>query len=416
MLGFCLVLLRRIDAVPALAALVAPAASGSGRSRLQLHTARVMPTHICLGLMDVLGRFRVYLLTVLVFIISSFIMIVPVNLATTVADPGFISYLGLASADVRMDLRNTAGDMRGRFDEASRGVAADPQVAASTGLATAGYDVLADGEWSPIQIENGDHTAFPISYLDGTAPTGPGEIALSWAWANDLDLDLGGVLEVRDPTDGSSHHLTVTGVYQDMTNGGRTAKGALPADSGRPLWYVIVVDLVEGTDATAVAATWAEAYSPARVTESSAFVDQALGETTRQIRLAAVVATVVAAALAAIMTALFTQMLLARDRAPITIQTALGAPLSGIRVQYLTRMWVVLALGVVVGTLSANLLGPGLVSTVTRMLGASRLQFTVEPWLAYLACPALLFLCVGAAALVATATIRRHPIAALNVD
>lgn len=440
LMAFTAVLLRRIDRVTALEGLQPPAAVGAGRSRMSLHRARRTPVHVRLGLMDVVGRAGAYALTGIVFLTSAFIMIVPVNMATTLADPGFIRHSGVASSDVRIDLRNNVSDMRSRYAQVLDEVAETPETGHVAGLVAAGYEALhpGDGTWSSITIENGDHSAFPIGYLEGTAPTDPGDVALSWSNANDLGLSVGSSLEVRGrglapgtesgdadgDADGDEEPgtapgtvtLTVTGVYQDITNGGRTAKGMLPQDSGTPNWYVILVDLGDGGDAETIIDDWSARFAPARVTDSSEYMSQTLGETISRIRLVAALSATVAAALAGLMTILFTRMLLVRDAAAVSIQSALGADRSGLRMQYLTRMWVVLAIGVVAGTLAANLLGPPLVSSLTRLVGAVRIPFTIDPWLAYVACPMALFAVVGAAALAATFIMRPKPISTLNAD
>jgi len=44
--------------------------------------------------------------------------------------------------------------------------------------------------------------------------------------------------------------MVVSGIYQDVTNGGRTAKAAsLPFDPDNVLWYVVSVDVKPGKDA-----------------------------------------------------------------------------------------------------------------------------------------------------------------------
>jgi putative ABC transport system permease protein len=93
LVSFVLVLLRRFDRISAVTALSAGATSQPTATRLRLHRSR-MPAQVRLGAMDVVGRWPVYLLLVLVFAVSAFIMIVPVNSATTANAPEFINYMG----------------------------------------------------------------------------------------------------------------------------------------------------------------------------------------------------------------------------------------------------------------------------------------------------------------------------------
>lgn len=415
---FCLLLLRRVDQESAVEALRSAARGGNGPGRVRLHRAGRLDPHVRLGLMDLLARPRVYLLTLAVYLACAFVAVVPVGMATTVASPTFITYLGVAPSDVRVDLRDTGGEaMAERFEQARRLVADDPQVERQAALVTHSTEVYEakDDAWSRLTVENGDHSVFPTAYLEGQAPVGDDEIALSWMNADQMGVGLGDTLRVRAGDD-EELSLSLSGIYQDVTNGGRTAKASIEKDLGNPVWYVISADLAPGVDVEEVTARWGDDLAPARVTDTAGYLEQTLGGVGDQLRIAAVVSVVVAALLAALMTSLFVQLLLARDVASVTIQQALGVPARGIRVQYLTRTWVLLLAGVALGTVAAVLLGPPLVSAVMSLMGATRVELVLNPWLVLVLCPVVLVLAVGAATLASTSGIRRHSITTLAAE
>jgi putative ABC transport system permease protein len=191
------------------------------------------------------------------------------------------------------------------------------------------------------------------------------------------------------------------------------------------MWYVIGAELVPGTDATATAEAYGDRFAPAKVAAIEQWRLQTLGPIAEQVTVAAAVSTLVAIALAVLMTALFTRMLLARDAGQIAIQRAIGADDGGLRLQYLTRIVVVLVLGVLVGTLAANTLGERLFNLMfgamyggfeTLGQGTSRIDFAVSAALAYLALPAALLLSVTAATLASARSIAHATIATLTTE
>lgn len=404
LLAGCALLLRRFGQISAVEALRSGGQDGPATGRLRLHTSRVVPTHVRLGLMDVVASARSYLVTLLVFVVCAFIVIVPTNLYTSMGSPQMFTQLGLGETDVLVDLRDVDDQTADRFADISASLTADPRVAAHAALITTAvqaHDDSAD-EWTRLAVTNGDHTIIPLTYLHGAAPTSPDQIALSWSNATALKKNVGDALQVRSGE--VVQELEVTGVYQDLTNGGLTAQAQLSI--GTPLWYSLHIQLNEGVDAAALVAEWSTEFAPARVVDSAEFQRQTMGGTVSQLGLAAGASALVAAVLAGLMTALFTQLLVARDARQITISAALGAPRSGLRVQYLTRLWTVLATGVVLGTIAANVLGPLMMGLVMRSMGATRISFTVNPWLAYLAAPALLLAVVGVSTFLVTRTVR----------
>jgi putative ABC transport system permease protein len=421
---FVVVLLRRFKRISAVAALSAGAPSRqSGATRLRLHRSR-MPVHLRLGVMDVIGRWPTYLLLFFVFAVSTFIMIVPVNSATTATAPDFIHYMGIGPVDLRLDLDHADDTSEEQFSQAVEQFEADPDVTAIAPMVTTRNDTVdRDGNPTSLYIENGDHTRLPISYADGRAPASGSEIALSLLALNESGRDVGDTLPVE--VEGQVRDLDIVGSYQDITRGGKTAKASLPTDGGEVMWYVIGIDLADGANATEVSQAHAGQLAPATIADIDRWREQTLGPTADLLTIAAIVAACVAVALAVLMTALFTRMLIARDEGQIAIQRAIGADDAGIRRQYLTRMLLVLVLGVVVGTVAANTLGETLFNLMFGVMfggfeslgqGTSRIDFAVAPLLAYLLLPAVFLAAVAGATAASSRNISTADISSLTTE
>ena len=420
---FILVLLRRLDKVSAVSALSAGATGQQPAARLRLHRSR-MPVHLRLGTMDVTGRWTTYLLLFFVFAVSTFILIVPVNSATTANAPGFITYMGTGTVDLRIDLRQVDDTSAGQYASTVEQLGADPDAATVAPMVTTRNDsVDADGNAISLYVENGDHTVLPVTYADGRPPQDASEIALSLLALNQAGRQVGDSLPVQ--VGSQDHDLSIVGSYQDITNGGKTAKSSLPTDDDEVLWYVIGVQLTPGTDPGATAAAYSEQFAPATVADIEQWRAQTLGPIANQLTITAGASAVVAVALAMLMTALFTRMLIARDAGPIAIQRAIGADDAGLRRQYLTRVVLVLALGVLVGTLAANTVGQGVFNLMFEGMyggfeslgqGTSRIDFAVVPLLTYLALPGALLAGVAVATIASTRSISTTSISTLTTD
>jgi len=260
-------------------------------------------------------------------------------------------------------------------------------------------------------------------YADGRAPTSGSEIALSLLALNESGRDVGDTLPVE--VDGQVRDLVIVGSYQDITRGGKTAKASLPTEGEEVMWYTIGIDLAPGADATEVSQAYADQLAPGKIADIDGWREQTLGPIAGQLTVAAVVAAVVAVALAVLMTALFTRMLVARDQGQIAIQRAIGADDAGLRRQYLTRMLLVLVVGVIVGTIAANTLGETLFNLMFEAMfggfealgqGTSRIDFAVSPWLAYLLLPAVFLAAVTAATAASSRTISTADISTLATE
>jgi len=421
---FVRLLLHRFNSISPVTALSAGATGKQSKAvRLRLHRSR-MPVHVRLGIMDVIGRWPTYVLLFFVFAVSTFIMIVPISSAATANAPDFINYMGTGTVDLRVDLRYVDDASPAQFSRTVEQLGADPDAATIAPMVTTRNDTVdSDGNAVSLYVENGDHTRLPVTYADGRAPTEASEIALSLLALNQAGRQVGDTLPVE--VGGESRDLTIVGSYQDITNGGKTAKSMLPTDGNDVMWYMVGVELAPGVAATEKAQEYTERFAPAKVADIEQWRVQTLGPIAEQITVTAVVSAVVAVALAMLMTALFTRMLVARDAGQIAIQRAVGAGDAGLRGQYLTRILLVLVLGVIVGTVAANTLGEGLFNLMFEGLfggfetlgqGTSRIDFAVNPLLAYVALPAALLGSVAAATAASSRLTGNASISALTTE
>lgn len=391
----CMIILRRFNRISAVEALRSGTAGGAltAFKRLRLAMSRILDVNIFLGLRDVAQRFRMFGLLCFVFFFCAGIMLVPVHFLTTMTSPTIISYMGIGKSDIRIDLRQSE-EVAARFEEMLATLAEDDDVARFTPLVTSQFKMVhSNGEVETLMVESGDFSLFPLDYVHGAAPRDESDIALSMLNAQDMDKQVGDSLTLL--VNGQEQIMTVSGIYQDVTNGGRTAKAVVPFDPENVLWYTVSLDLLSPERIAAKVHEYAETFYPARITDLEGYVGQTLGNTIEQLRKVTLAAVAVGLLVAMLMTALFLKMLIARDASQIAIMKGLGFSLRHIRIQYLTKAITLLVVGILLGTVFSNTLGQRMVSVLWSFMGASRISFVIDPALAYLLLPLLMMAAVA---------------------
>ncbi|MCF7933383.1 MAG: ABC transporter permease [Spirochaetia bacterium] len=364
-------------------------------SRLSLNQNNLVPVNVFLGIKDVLSRKSLYATMLAVLIIAACIIIFPQNLYNTISSKDFISYMGVGSYDLRFDIQQT-DSIPEKASLIAQALSADPEVTASAVYTTKVYTLITDeGSREQITVELGDHSVFPISYAQGSGVSSEDEIALSSINARELGTQVGDTLTLL--LNGSPRVLTVSGIYSDITNGGKTAKASFSDPSARTMWAVISAALDDPSLAEEKTRGYAELFGYAKVSGVDAYIDQTFGSTIESVRKAAGAAAAVALAVSVLVTLLFMKMLIARDRYPIAVMKALGFTSADIRVQYISRSVFVLLIGVVLGTVAANTLGEVLAGKVIAAFGAASFSFTIDPFTAYLISPLMMAAAVLAA-------------------
>lgn len=387
---FCRTVLRRFRSISAVEALRTGSLGDSQiiRNRLSLSRNRWSSVPVFLGLKEVVQRLKLFRLLLFVFVVSSFIMIVPINFLNTLQAPSFISYMGVGQSDIRIDLRHT-DDVEQRYNNLINQIKTDEDIKTYSPLVTSLFKVRnAEGSYDNLSVETGNFSIFPLSYINGSAPATTNEIALSDANSSELGLKTGEQLTLL--VNGRNQVMTVSGIYQDVTNGGKTAKALLPYNKDSVLWYVVSLDLKDRSQLAAKIAEYETAYSPAKVTDLQGYLDQTLGGTIQQLKLVTVLALAIGVFISILITSLFLQMIVAKDSNDIAVLRSLGFALSKIKQKYVVMSLVILIVGVAAGTILSNTLGPLLVSAIMSTFGASNISFVINPVQAYILCPLLL--------------------------
>lgn len=351
-----------------------------------LRSPAPVPDH--LGLTGALQRANILLVGVIALCVL--VMVIPASVLSTVDSPRFATYMGIGEADVRDGVTTT--------EQVESALGSRPEVTRHAVLVWDRYELsVPGGQWQTVAVESGDHSVFPVAYQSGTAPAGPEEIALSHNEASELGVAVGAHILIR--VEGQERTLTVTGIYQDISNGGRTAKARLGA-SQTPLWQVVYLDLTDEADAQSVADALAAELPGAKVTLVSQYAAQTMGATIGQLRTVTLVAAVAGCMLALVITAMSATLLIARERGLIATLRAIGASRSTLRRMYLVRFGALAVAGTVLGVVLAQVLGQSGFSLALAQLGAPGVELVPDPLVCWLVLPlAMLASTMTAAAL-----------------
>ncbi|MEK4486362.1 ABC transporter permease [Psychrobacillus sp. FSL H8-0484] len=396
---YCKKVLKRIDKISAVEALRSDIME-RGKNRkysFPLLKNKFFRTNIYIGLRDVWKRFKLYRLLFFIFIVCTFIVILPINIYNTMNSPEFSTYMGIGKSDMRIDLRKT-DTITEDFKKLQEELKNDYDIEKYAAYITGSYQVKnAEGSWDYINIETGDLSVFPLKYLEGKAPQGEGEISLSFANASKdgLNKKVGDGVVVKIA--GAEVTLKVTGIYQDITNGGKTAKAhtSLGLNKDAVLWYIVSMNVAQGVDVREKMDYYQNTYDSAQVNDIKEYTQQTLGNIIDQMSLIVIAGIAIAVIIAVLITALFLRMLLSKDMSQIAIMRSLGLTSKNIKHQYMAGTMMVLILGIIVGVLASNYLGEFLVSMAMSSMGAAKIELVNVAWQTWLLCPLALIVVVG---------------------
>lgn len=354
-------------------------------------------TNIYMGIRDVFKRFKLYRLLIGIYVICTFIVILPINIFNTMNSPEFSTYMGVGKSDMRIDLRKT-DTITQDFEKLQEDLANDPDIKKYAAYITGAFQIKnAEGSWDYINIETGDFSVFPLSYLEGRAPKNDGEISLSYANASKDGLDKKVGDKVIIKVAGAEKTMTVSGIYQDITNGGKTAKATtnLKQNENAILWYIVNIDVAKDVNIREKMNYYQNHYDSVQVNDIKEYTQQTLGNIIGQMSTIVIGGIAIALIIIILITALFLRMLLSKDMSQIAIMRSVGLTSNQIKQQYMAGTLMVLLIGIVLGVFASNYLGNFLVSLGMSTMGAAKIELVNVVWQTWILCPLVLIAVVG---------------------
>jgi putative ABC transport system permease protein len=358
-----------------------------GEGRYRLPQGQMLWPNLVVALGELQCKWKDYRVIGIVYILAAFLVVLPMNLHSTMVNPSFFTYMGIAASDIRIDVQFSE-KLEAEKKAAVDLLAQDGDVARYALYQICNVPIQNKaGETEYLRVQSGDEAAFPLEYLAGAAPRDSGEIALSYLGAESLGKKVGDRVTILGPE--GDLVLMLSGVYQDITYGGKTAKAILDTSYGNVEAYIIYMELQDGIDVESKTAELRQFLPGSKVTPAREFVAQTMGGIRESLALVQGVAWAVALLLVALITGMVLQLLLAKEHRAIALKKVIGFSSRDIRVQFGLRMMAVQGLAILVGTVLANVGGEGLLGLLLAQMGAPQIKILINPWSAYALAPAL---------------------------
>lgn len=337
---------------------------------------------------------------VAVFALMALMTLLPAQVATSMTSPGFVTNLGVPSTQYLVETREA-----GTAASLDTGLGSDPDVARVGAFAEVRARLATAEGWEQLPVRLGDHAGFHEAYSAGVAPVTPEQVAISARVAQEQGLGVGQALMLADGA--AERSLTVTGIYQDITNGGRTAQGAWTPAEGSIVGWSYAVDLVPGADAAATLTRWSATHGGASIAEVGQASLQMLGPVVGILGGMSWAALALAVALGLGLSALFGNLVLASEPATWAALRGLGVSDPQLRRQFTVRYLVLLALGLLVGVGVAAAASQLVIARLAgALLGAPELTITGVPWVMLAALPLALAAAVTLGVRISSAGLR----------
>lgn len=354
-----------------------------------LRRKKLLPVNLLIGLHEVRKGYGIIFCLLL---IVSFLMVVPQRTVQTMENKEFITYMGSPVCDLLVEVEQ--GDGLEERNNAAKNLLIEEE---AQGHVTS-FDIMQrvrlqavgnDGEIVGIHIDTGKRAGSGLKYLNGKKPETETEIALSYLMADELEKSQGDKVVLI--IDGKKQEFLVSGIYQDVTSGGRTAKTVCSFPTVLAEKYTYQINVSTNGELEQWIENWREqlgnGYSVENMEE---FVQQTLGGVSSQVQQAAYAVFFIGVCLTILIVVLFLKLRIAREAGTLAAKKAMGIPFSAICLQELYPVLLAGGLGTVVGVFLAELFGDHMISVLFGILGVGlkQISFVNVSVLQYMVIPA----------------------------
>lgn len=394
---YCKKVLKKIKRLTVVDALVRGDGFDKNKKGIKdgLYKSGKLPVNILIGSREVFYKFKNYFIIFAVVLIALMMILIPVNLLNTFEAPEFITYMGSSLEDILIEVES-GENLESNYIKAIDLLENDPDIKAYYDYGRVRVQTIdVDNELTNLNIDRGRNAGRDLQYLNGRAPIGDNEIAISYLNAEKIGKGSGDniILSFND----RDMKFIISGIYQDVTDGGFTAKSSYDFPGLKAEKYSISVNLVDKSNVEAKADEMYNLLGPGvSVDPMEEFINQTLGGVSRQLETVVIAIGIIVGCMAILITVLYLKLRLARDMSEIAVLKALGFSNRDINQQYLVKIGLISILGVLVGLLFTVLLGNQFVNFALGIsgLGIKKVELIINPLINYIICPLLILIII----------------------
>lgn len=390
---YCKKVLKKIKKITVVDSLVN--GNGYDKHRVKitdgLYKSTRLSANSLIGTREVFYKFKSFLIIFAVAIISEVMILIPVNLMNTFEAPEFITYMGSSMEDILIEVENGANLENNymRVKEVLKNETEIKNYLEYRRVSVQTTDV--EDELVNLHIDSGVNSGGGLQYLIGYAPKEQNEIAISYLNAEKIGKNSGDIIKLL--INSKEQEFVISGIYQDVTSGGYTAKSQYAFTELESERYSFSVNLKDNQNVIKKTNDLSEKFGAGvTVDPMEEFINQTLGGVVKQLKTVVFAVVIIGVSMEVLITVLFLKLRLAKDLSDIAILKAIGFTEKDIKIQYLIKIALVSLVGLLVGIVLTDVLGEKVVNAALSVAGIGVKQVElISNWLIqYIICPLLL--------------------------
>ncbi|WP_318614646.1 ABC transporter permease [Sporosarcina sp. YIM B06819] len=362
--------------------------------KMSLHKSKFLHTTMFLAISDVLNQMKGYTTLILTFVLSTVIILIPINLANTILAPGFINYFGTTQADFYPTTWTTEGEMSNvltdmeSLEQEFRDKNFDVSLSVDYYFNT--KYILENGEGARriIGMKNVSKIA-QNDYLDGVSPKLENEIAITGMMAEAYNKHIGDTVVFE--IDGKIQTFLISGIFQTITNEGYMVRLSDAYQPFQLAGYQFMGNINASTkEKPQIIENMKEQFGHLKIKSAMDMMGDLTGGFMGQLKMINGLIIATMSLILFFITSLFVRLLITKEVHGIAIMKSLGFTNGQIKLWQSLRILILLVSSIILGVFFANVFGEKLVGMLFRLFGLTKFDMDIVALQVYVWCPLLI--------------------------
>ncbi len=393
----------------------------SKKNVISLHKAKMRPSSF-LAINDVLCELKKYIVIVFTGMIGVWLVVMPANTINTLRSEKVIPWFGMAPCDFYITEQgrieeNVASADRKRYEkyllELEENLKEWGVPVSGTSTEVVLKYKISKGElsYNSVALLGLNRDTEDYVYEKGLAPKEANEIAVTHIVAKKIDAHIGDTVYIT--MYGEERPFVITAIYQSMTNMGEGIRFTERADLDFKALgggFGVQVVLEEGSDKEE-AAEWMdlvqEKMPDADIQEPVEMLDAMIGSISEQLVPIKSMILLIVIIINVLVVVLMQKMFLIREKSEMGMLKSMGFSNRSIISWQTKRIALVLSVGILLGTATGRTFSQITSGEIFKMMGASKIEFVIEPLEVYVIYPLAIFAVTILACMVTMLQVRK---------
>lgn len=362
--------------------------------KTSLHKSKFLHTALFLAISDVLNQMKGYTTLVLTFVLSTVIILIPINLVNTILAPNFISYFGTTNADFYPETEVSEGPMSkvqtemDLLEQEFRDKNFDVTISADYYFNTKYIPDNGEGGRRIMGTKN-ESKIVQYDYLDGVAPKLENEIAITGLMSEKYNKNIGDTIVFE--IDEKKQTFLISGTEQTIANEGYMVR---LSDAYNPV-HVAAYQFMGNINASAdekpqIMENMKEQLGHLKIKSAMDMMGDLTGGFMGQLKMIIGLIIAIMSLILFFITSLFVRLLITKEVQGIAVMKSLGFTNRQIKLWQSLRILILLVSSVILGVFFANVFGEKLVGMLFRLFGLTKFDMNIVPLQVYVWCPLLI--------------------------